>query len=27
VHKQSARDPSKNGSRPIWGVFPQKNVH
>jgi len=26
VHKKSPRDPSKNGSWPIWAVFPQKNV-
>jgi len=25
--KKSTRDPSKNGSRPIWALFPQKNVH
>jgi len=24
VHKKITRDASKNGSQPIWAVFPQK---
>jgi len=27
VHEISVRDPSKNGSRPLWGCIPQVENH